>query len=352
MTANRNFGLDLIRAVSIIFVLIAHRFTLKVELGILGVQIFFVLSGFLIGQILLKNFSHEPNIKTVMNFWKRRWFRTLPLYYLVLSLKLLIYGNPYGWKIVVYFLFLQANFVGIEYFGVSWSLVVEEWFYLFLPVATLFFFPFTINPSRFNLFLFGFIVFFFLARFFWNYFQKGIIIYQFDCLLIGVLLANLKLNFNKEYSFLNRFMFPLLSILAGITLLFSLGAIKDAPLYDTYSRVVWHLLVSLFIALGIPWFEQSDFVNRTLKSYKAFFYLVTWTSILTYAMYLFHMDVFRLVLFKSDSANLIVHTIILFALSGFIYTIYEHPMMSLRDGCSIRQYFKSIHFFSYRKTKV
>lgn len=80
----RNFGLDLIRAISIALVIIDHRFDIMFEIGTVGVQIFFILSGFLIGQILLKDFKNGSNGATILKFWKRRWFRTIPLYYLVL----------------------------------------------------------------------------------------------------------------------------------------------------------------------------------------------------------------------------------------------------------------------------
>ncbi|MBL0328837.1 MAG: hypothetical protein IPP64_05320 [Bacteroidetes bacterium] len=61
---NRNFGLDLIRVVAISLVLIAHAGITSVyglKIGGLGVEIFFVLSGFLIGQILIRDFSGGVN---------------------------------------------------------------------------------------------------------------------------------------------------------------------------------------------------------------------------------------------------------------------------------------------------
>ena len=60
--------------------------------GFIGVEIFFVLSGFLIGGILLKQmFAGElDSASGLAVFWKRRWFRTLPIYYLFLILFLLL----------------------------------------------------------------------------------------------------------------------------------------------------------------------------------------------------------------------------------------------------------------------
>ena len=86
----RNFGLDILRAVAIGLVLLAHGLTsatahskLRVPLAtgaFFGVELFFVLSGFLIGGILFRSIA-EAGVFTpaaLRGFWLRRWFRTLP----------------------------------------------------------------------------------------------------------------------------------------------------------------------------------------------------------------------------------------------------------------------------------
>ncbi len=93
----RVFGLDLMRAFAIIFVVMGHGSWMldKADtdfpwIGFIdGVELFFVLSGFLIGGILIKLFQNTKSlgVKTLWNFWIRRWFRTLPNYYLILLIK-------------------------------------------------------------------------------------------------------------------------------------------------------------------------------------------------------------------------------------------------------------------------
>jgi peptidoglycan/LPS O-acetylase OafA/YrhL len=92
--AKRIFGLDLLRSIAIILVLLTHTvsfidpqnhyYQVPVYTGYFGVEFFFVLSGFLIGTILLKIQHQEAQIdfKSIKIFWIRRWFRTLPNYYL------------------------------------------------------------------------------------------------------------------------------------------------------------------------------------------------------------------------------------------------------------------------------
>src|SRR6185503_5952862 len=94
----RIFGLDLLRSIAIILVLVTHTvsfldpqnhyYEIPVYTGYLGVEFFFVLSGFLIGTILLKIHYQDTiiNFKSIKLFWIRRWFRTLPNYYLMFLL--------------------------------------------------------------------------------------------------------------------------------------------------------------------------------------------------------------------------------------------------------------------------
>ena len=147
---HRVFGLDLMRAVAILMVVLVHGdaivkpvFPNFPKFMIFdGVDLFFVLSGFLIGQILLKVFlRNEFNFMSVLQFLKRRWFRTLPNYYFVLILALLytvISTGGIGRFSGDYLFFLQ-NFRQRhpDFFAVAWSLTIEEWFLKLSTLATL-----------------------------------------------------------------------------------------------------------------------------------------------------------------------------------------------------------------------
>lgn len=98
----RVFGLDLMRVIAILAVLGSHILYIFPEQyggvipllqlgGVMGVEIFFVLSGYLIGSILLRLFVKENfGMSDVKYFLIRRWFRTLPSYYLALVLNILL----------------------------------------------------------------------------------------------------------------------------------------------------------------------------------------------------------------------------------------------------------------------
>nr|BDT31527.1 acyltransferase [Myxococcus sp. MH1] len=140
-------GLDVLRAFAILGVLVFHapaavhdavpyavRFAFAH--GWMGVDLFFVLSGYLVGRQVFATEEGPTLGAQLRTFWLKRWMRTLPLYFVVLALYALkpwLVGTPFvggGWH---YALFLQ-NFGHPRDFVQSWSLCVEEHFYLVLPL--------------------------------------------------------------------------------------------------------------------------------------------------------------------------------------------------------------------------
>lgn len=113
-------------------------------MGFFGVELFFVLSGFLIGGILISTVDKTAEPKKwphlLISFWFRRWARTIPNYFFYLILAaLILHDASHGPKVMVkYALFVQnlTSPIG-NFFGVSWSLSVEEWFYISIPVLIL-----------------------------------------------------------------------------------------------------------------------------------------------------------------------------------------------------------------------
>ncbi len=164
--------LDTFRGVAILWVILHHInqfFNLENFLGVyfvwfdpianigyLGVDIFFVISGFLITGILIEGFDRDINIK---RFYARRCFKILPQYMSALGLGIFIsyglphfYAGPYGSQekravIASYFFFLQNFFLHIPVLAHTWSLAIEEHFYLFYPLLALFIFKFRRSPG-------------------------------------------------------------------------------------------------------------------------------------------------------------------------------------------------------------
>lgn len=147
-------GLDLLRAVAIVLVLMSHYtgfvahapiFGELGKIGWAGVDLFFVLSGYLIGNQILAPVARGETLSLKV-FFARRLLRTLPNYYAVLAVYLLAplmfphspilgAGAPPLWQLLSF-----TQNIGLAYgqtFTHSWSLCIEEQFYVVMPLAAL-----------------------------------------------------------------------------------------------------------------------------------------------------------------------------------------------------------------------
>lgn len=138
-------GLDGMRAIAVLLVLFYHMGTPYIYGG-LGVMIFFVLSGFLITWLLLKEQEKDGTISLV-GFYKRRALRIFPAFYcywcllvlfLILKNKVVLWDH--AWSSFFYFSNYYSALNGDPNNGFShtWSLAIEEQFYMLWPLLFLF----------------------------------------------------------------------------------------------------------------------------------------------------------------------------------------------------------------------
>ena len=155
-------GLDTVRAFAIILVILWHWFPripidsplgfiqhVLIPTGEFGVNLFFVLSGYLITSILIKaNAENTDKLSILKNFIVRRALRIFPIYYLFIAFLFILtctckdFEYPIYKDNVVYFLTYTTNFLVIKkrewiIFAHTWSLAIEEQFYLIWPVLLL-----------------------------------------------------------------------------------------------------------------------------------------------------------------------------------------------------------------------
>jgi peptidoglycan/LPS O-acetylase OafA/YrhL len=157
-------GLDTLRAIAALVVVVAHVELIKEENGLMlyggfsalklpdahiGVVLFFVLSGFLITTLLLREKAEKQTI-SFSNFYMRRILRIWPVYYLVLLISYLMFMPEFQVKTIALCLAIFPNIAHALNIGWSvspqvWSIGVEEQFYLFWPLVIY------LIPSRFLL---------------------------------------------------------------------------------------------------------------------------------------------------------------------------------------------------------
>ena len=353
-THPRNYGLDIFRSISIIFVVVVHGSFMLDNTFLNGfpyipmidtVDMFFVLSGFLIGLILIKeiNQSQSYNPRDILIFWKRRWFRTLPNYYLFLFLnivltKLTIINNDIHHLNWSFFFCLQNfNHMFQAFFWESWSLCIEEWFYILFPIL-LFILLKKINAKySFLIATVIMIVFPILLRaintnsqvddyIYENTFRK-IVIFRLDSIAYGLLAAWVYYYYNLIWVKLKYLFLSL-----GLGLIYFLLHF-DAPNTGFYKQVV-HLVLSPVAAMLILPFMES------MKTGKGILVKVfTHISKISYSMYLVNLALVSQIIsanfpIKNETDGIIKYVIywaLVIAISTLIYRYFEKPIMKLRD---------------------
>lgn len=350
----RIFGLDVLRVFAIVFVVSAHGrflawgtslYEFPYFIFIDGVDLFFALSGFLIGGILLTDINSTNSFKSsqLLQFWKRRWLRTLPNYYLVLLVNLLIVkfvlaittDFGFSWK---YFFFLQ-NFSSppLGFFPESWSLSVEEWFYLFTPLV-LFVAMKLMQPKK--AFLTTVLILIFtpiLIRYInlrpstdWyeiDQHVRKVAVTRLDAIGYGLLGAWLSYYYA---GFWRKCRFWFLAI--GFGMHFLMDELNSST-SAIYLQVVAFSLSSIAAMCFLP-------VAYSIKSVKGMIpKAVTYISKISYSMYLVNLGVVAAIMYKYLPAKnttdgifkYFLYWFLVIALSGIIYRFFEKPIMNLRD---------------------
>ena len=360
---HRIFGLDLFRSMAILMVLFSNLLFIYPNLnfklaqililfGFWGVEIFFVLSGFLIGNILFNLYlQNDFTIQSVFSFLKRSWFRTLPNYFLVLLLNIVI-AVMFQFQIenVGYYFFFSQNFYQPMqlFFPESWGLSVVQFAYLFTPFA-LFFSAFLVKPkhkSRFFINVISILILIFIFNKIiyylttlnttieqWNYSLKAVVVYRLDSFLIGIFASWIAINYNEfwlkhkvKLFFLGCFFLIMLFVGVGYFRFF----IDTHPFFW---NVLYLPLVSTTFALFLPFFSNWQIVSDRFSK------PILLLSLLSYSLYLLQYGIVLQVMkfcFTISSFSMVqlhvftfFYFIFVFFLSFIMYKYFEKPIMKL-----------------------
>ena len=366
-SANRVPELDGLRGIAIGMVVLYHAFFFNfaprsgsalayllfpISIGWSGVDLFFVLSGFLIGGILLDAKDSSNYFQT---FYARRFLRIVPVYYATLlclfalsSWSRLHSGASSVWTVesnVPWYLFVlflhnfwmaASNSMGSGHLAVFWSLAVEEQFYLTLP---------------------------WLVRYFD---RKRVMMLAIEAILLAPALRIVCYTFWPNHTFA---WFVLMPCRADALFFGVLGAVavRD-PVCKAWIGTRKNLLRSLivFFALGLPFVTQTHMIANGLPmvsvmlSWLAAFYLLVllyafsfptslasrclrwawlrWLGMIAYGMYLFHELVLtfaRNLLGAASPSNSVARQLavsgaavaITFLLASFSWIYFEKPLV-------------------------
>ena len=351
---NHYMGLDILRIISALIVLFSHIVISnnyldeneKINAYIIasiGVEIFFCLSGFLIcrqGFFVLNN--KDKIIYNFFCFIARRIMRTWPAYFFVLLCFVVFYKN-YTAEIIFYMLFIQNLYyplVSSNFFEVSWSITVEEIFYIVFPlilVITYKFIPFAqnrIKKDKLVLMVCIFIVLTILTTKFFMYSEdwgaevRRVAILRLDAIAIGGVSYYIFMKYkNISYFYTLNYLVFFLSFLLAFLFLHSIANIDK-----NISLLIKNLTLFLLSLSGASLVIIFSKIKETyyLKS-NLFLFLAN----LAYPIYLSHTLIIDLVIRLGVEGlvwQLFFVTLTVFLVSLSIRHIIEKPIIKKRPN--------------------
>lgn len=312
-------ALDGLRGLAILLVVLYHNYSFIPQLnyGWLGVDLFFVLSGLLITDILLNTVDQKNYFK---NFYARRVLRIFPLYYLSLLLFLIIVPmipgstltQKYSSSESVWFWFYLQNWMLIfnpnphsNMLGHFWSLAVEEQFYIIWPFLIL-----LIKKLRLLLLLLLFLLLVMIAArtYIWihhdhftNYYSLFLFT-RIDGLLLGSALAILQ-KINSTLLSKKTYLFVL--ILACLNFVFYFLNTNTAFSFPYWSVVGYTTFAALFALVVYEGVKGENHFIRFIFTNKILRFLGKYS----YGFYIFHWPIYLLTIsfFTTLSKQLPIH---------------------------------------------
>ena len=351
----RVFGLDLLRAFAIFCVVHGHgeRLLYDTRLNCFtdlplphGVDIFFVMSGFLIGKSLLSYMQkHDESLdrQKIFSFYLRTALRILPNYLFILIVNYIlveshvIQGNTQTFSVWYFVTFTQNLFTPFwDFYWESWSLPVQWWFYIFFPLFLVLLSRFA-QPKKYIPWLCLFFVVFSITfrlsvadhvtnRFSYDVWMRKTVASRIENIYIGVLAAWLMHYFPKQWK-----RYGILCFILGIAL-FAATRIIPRNLGSFYHNAVYLTISALSVGLWVPLLTRW-------KSYKtAVGGFISRISILSYAMFLTN----SLVILTMDTVcpqfmhhhgvlAYGVYWIVVLAVSYLLHILVEKPFVQLRE---------------------
>ncbi len=353
--ASRSFGLDLIRAAAVTLVLLSHCGDIFANWfgatnlrafsygAFYGIELFFVLSGLLIGGLLIEQIDRTapPGLPRAWRiFMIRRWMRTLPLYYVCLFAIALIWA-PILWPGGAHLADALLSYVPMlqnlawpmrdgNFFDVSWSLAVEEWFYLGFS-ALLFALAARARRAALPVAVTVFIAGPMLLRWWLRATPDGsdhLVIYWLDSIAIGVLAAWLAAR-RPAWFRAAAWLLPAGLALAALTYTGGLARFGvSAHLRRTFDADLLAVALALLLPAAARWRQARGPAAAVVRAISRY----------SYALYLTHLSVLIWVDYRrvgwhlAPAASVALSVALIAGLSYAISRCVERPIMARRPS--------------------
>ncbi|MHC5935340.1 acyltransferase family protein [Nostoc sp.] len=333
-------NLDLVRSLAILAVVLYHTtqmvagssfITVFTSIGQYGVDLFFVLSGFLIGGLYWSEQKQHGQIN-LPKFIKRRILRTAPPYFFALILSFLpvwiLERQSFDFG---YLFFLQNYYTKIPFFLVSWSLCVEIHFYILLPLFIAMikrlgfkdYLPFIIGLSAFLPMLFrSFLVDYDKIQTFGFYLTASH--FRFDGLLLGVLASYYSVYKPKYIEHISKF--------SSYVYLLNITFILAIPLIPKYWMYKFGLtILALLFCLLVSALSQSKPLALSSTRLTKLIAQSSYSIYLTHAL-IIHIFIRLSKIFSlNSSVTWLLMVIAIFIFGYLFYVIVEKFSLAVRD---------------------
>jgi len=344
----RSASLDFLRGAAAFAVAIPHYLTANApfqpfaeSFAISGVEVFFVLSGFVLAPQIVDWVVNKP-WRNLGVFLIRRWMRTIPPYVVALVVIALLTGNLMTADFVRYLFYIENLFSSanhVDFYPVAWSLAVEEWFYLlFAPALFLVARLLGRGDRRLEL-TFAILVIVAVAVLRlsvsphdWDLNVRRVTLFRIDSIVWGFLLY-LALEHRSPLTLEDasgRWRLGALLALLAIAIPAELGVAVLAVGGDLLAQRAFPYTSAAFgmIAVGVVWLSEDLFRNRFVRG--ASFYL----GRISYSVYLFHLIIIMALKPMMASTPLVlqlaVYVLAILALSTLFFAGFERPILAAR----------------------
>ncbi len=283
------------------------------------VEIFFILSGFVLSKQLIKVYNNKSHLKI---FYLRRLFRTIPLYLIALIFYTAI-SNNFNYDFFKFLFFVQKiipDFVSDNYFMVAWSLSIEEFFYLIFPIYLILLRKFqAAHLAIFFIIVLSVIKIISHENFSNDFLRTGTLI-RLDSIALGFLLGIYIESIAKFKKVIALLTFLILMIFVNYQSTF----INENSLNTVY----FIFLSQFFSILILVFFYNLEFLLKTDILKK----ICSKVATQTYSVYLFHLIIMHFLIMLDINLinNIFVYFILLFIVSSIIFKYIEKPILLLR----------------------
>ena len=333
MSKKRIISLDGIRGIAVLLVMLLHAHFQFGKGGAIGVDIFFVLSGFLITNNLLEEYDISGKV-SIKNFWIKRFLRLVPAFFILLIfvfiIGLFISDKGHSKAILIetrdallYLSNISWLWTEIGYeriLGHTWSLSVEQQFYFIWPLFICFF----IRHIK-KKYFFIIIVFFFSILSAYKQFGNAPEVFKsfyFESIFIGCLVAISV--WNKWFITIES---PLIPFFALILILYmGLFGFEFYSGLISIKKYLFLLIPLLSVILLIHSYSNNYSIINKILSFKP----LVFTGTISYGLYLWHIPVFRLFKWYSlfpPSVSFILKFAVTFSIATLSYFLFEKKVL-------------------------